>query len=89
MSPEERELLNRSVSLAEENNKMLHSMRRSQVFSSITRAVYWIFIIGSAIGAYYLIQPYIQAVSGAMGGAKTSFSDNVNSMLDNFKQASQ
>jgi hypothetical protein len=62
MSPEERELLNRSVVLAEENNQILHSMKRSQRWSSIARAVYWIFIIGSAVGAFYLLQPYVDQI---------------------------
>ena len=62
MSPEERELLNKSVSLAEENNKILHSMKRSMQWASVARAIYWVFIIGTAIGAFYLIQPYVDEV---------------------------
>jgi len=77
MSPEERELLNRSVSLAEENNKMLHSMKRSQRMASIMRAVYWIFIIGSAVGAYYFIQPYVDQIKDVYTGAGEA--------LNNFK----
>ncbi|MBI3306056.1 hypothetical protein HYZ82_02910 [Candidatus Nomurabacteria bacterium] len=64
MSPEERELLNRSVALAEENNQILRSMKRGQRWASIMRTVYWVFIIGSAVGAFYLLQPYIDSVKG-------------------------
>ncbi|OGI91844.1 hypothetical protein A3A06_01625 [Candidatus Nomurabacteria bacterium RIFCSPLOWO2_01_FULL_41_220] len=78
MSPEERELLNKAVGLAEENNQMLHSMRRSQRWSSIARAIYWVFIIGSAVGAYYLIQPYVDQMKDLYGGAS--------GVLKNFKQ---
>jgi len=78
MSPEERELLNKAVGLAEENNQMLHSMRRSQRWSSIARAIYWVFIIGSAVGAYYLIQPYVDQIKDLYGGAS--------GVLKNFKQ---
>ena len=81
MSPEERELLEKSVSLAEENNKILHSMRRSQRWGSIARAIYWVFIIGSAVGAFYLLQPYIDQLKSVYSGA--------GSMLDNFKQFGQ
>ncbi len=81
MSPEERELLNRSVSLAEENNKILLSMRRSQRWASITRAIYWIFIIGSAVGAYYFLQPYIDQLKDVYSGAGDA--------LNNFKQLGQ
>ncbi len=59
MTPEERELLNRSVSLGEDNNKMLRSMRRSMRFAHVMNAIYWLLIIGSAIGAFYFLQPYI------------------------------
>ncbi len=85
MSPEERELLNRSVSLAEDNNRILHSMRRSQRYASIMRAVYWILIIGSAIGAYYYIQPYIDQLMGVYSGAKSDL-DNFNQAIQGFKR---
>ncbi len=59
MSPEERELLNKSLTLAEENNKLLHSLVRGARIQRILMVVYWVFIIGSAVGAYYVIQPYL------------------------------
>lgn len=70
MSEEEKELLKRSVDLAEENNDMLHAMRRSMRLARIMSIFYWVFIIGSAVGAYYLIQPYVDGISSAYGGAK-------------------
>jgi hypothetical protein len=79
MTPEEKELLKRAVAIGEENNDILRSMQRSQRLASIARWIYWIFIIGSAVGAYYLIQPYINAITGAAGGAKSSWSDILNS----------
>jgi len=81
MSPEERELLNRSVSLAEDNNKMLHAMKRSMRMTSIMRALYWIFIIGSAVGAFYLLQPYIDQLKDVYSGA--------GDVINNFKQIGQ
>ena len=89
MSPEEKELFKRSIALAEENNDILRSLQRSMRLQRLMTILYWLFIIGASVGAYYLIQPYVEAVTGAVGGAKSSFSDNMNSMLDNFKQASQ
>jgi TRAP-type C4-dicarboxylate transport system permease small subunit len=62
MTPEERELLTKSIKISEENNRMLRSMRRSARFSSFLRLVYWALIIGSAIWTYYFIQPYLEAV---------------------------
>ena len=59
MSPEERELLNRSIKISEENNRMLRGMRRSARFSSFLRVIYWLIIIVTAFGTYYFIQPII------------------------------
>jgi hypothetical protein len=70
MSPEEREMLKRSVALAEDNNKMLHSLRRLIRISSTMSVIYWIIIIGISIGAFYFIQPYfnkLMAVYGSFG----------------------
>ncbi len=78
MSPEERELLKRTADLAEDNNKMLRSMQRSMRLQRIMTLFYWVFIIGSAIGAYYLIQPYIDSIKGAYGGASSGFKDLFN-----------
>jgi len=75
MDPESRKLLEHISELAEENNKILRSMRRSQRVSSIIRFIYWVFIIGSAVGAYYFIQPYLEQIMSIYGGA----SDVINS----------
>ena len=60
MDPESKKLLQDTFALAQENNNILHSMRRSMRLQRIMSFVYWLFIIGSAVGAYYLIQPYIE-----------------------------
>ena len=85
MSPEERELLKKSLSLAEDNNKILHSIRRSMRLASFVRAVYWIIIIGSAVGAYYFIQPYIDQLVGVYSGTKSNLNE-IGNFIQNFKQ---
>jgi hypothetical protein len=82
MSPEEKELLRKSVALEQENNEILRSMQRSMRLSRFFSILYYIVIIGSVVGAYYLIQPYINAITDAYGGA----SSNIGSMLDSFKE---
>jgi hypothetical protein len=84
MTPEERELLKRSVVLGEENNDILRSMRRSMRLARIMSIMYWVVIVGSAVGAYYLIQPYIDSITGAYGDAKSSLG-GVGSLLDILK----
>ena len=88
MSPDERKLLERAVALSEENNDILRSMRRSMRLGNLMSLLYWVFIIGSAIGAYYLIQPYINQIAGGYDGAKTSLVD-LKSLLNTYKQTSQ
>ena len=84
MSPEEREMLQKSVTLAEENNKMLHALTRSMMWSRFVHFIYWVLIIGSTVGAYYFIQPYIDQIIGVYGGTKGSL-ENVNSLFENFR----
>ena len=84
MSPEEKIILNKTLELAEENNKMLLSITRSMKIGRIMSVIYWVFIIGSAVGAYYLIQPYIEALTGAYGGVKQGVGGGLNAYLDLF-----
>jgi hypothetical protein len=81
MNPEERALLERILKLSEENNQILHKMQRSMRLARIMSLVYWIFIIGSAIGAYYLIQPYLEQLMNVYSGAKS----NIDSFSSLFK----
>ncbi len=65
MQPEERELLQRTYALVEENNKILRKMRRSALVTSVFQIFYWVVIIGLSFGAFYFIQPYINNIVGA------------------------
>lgn len=70
MTPEEKEMLKKTLELAEENNKMLHSIRRSMLWSRVVRIIYWVVILGAAIGIYYYITPYIDSAISAYGNVK-------------------
>jgi Trk-type K+ transport system membrane component len=91
MTPEERSLLERTYNLTEDNNKILRSMRRSQRVSTVIRSIYWLFIIGASLGAYYLVQPYIDTVFGAYKNAISTFQgvgqdiDKVQNAADSLK----
>jgi uncharacterized membrane protein len=71
MEPEEREMLKKALELSQENNKILHSVRRGMFWGRIMNVVYWIVIIGAAVGVYYYITPYIDNAVGAYGSLKT------------------
>jgi hypothetical protein len=78
MDPESKKLLEDTFRLSEDNNKMLHSMRRSMRVGHIMSLLYWIIIIGVSIGAFYYAQPYIDQMMKLYG--------NASSVLKNFKQ---
>lgn len=65
MTPEERSLIERTYKLAEENNEILRTIRRSNRVSMIMRVAYWVIILIVSFGAYYFIQPYVEMMLGA------------------------
>jgi hypothetical protein len=68
MDPESKKLLQDTFKLAEENNTLLHSMRRSMRVQRYVSYGYWAFIILTALGAYYFIEPYLSQLIDAYGG---------------------
>ncbi len=72
MDEQSKELLEKTLELTKENNHILRSMRRSQFWSNVVRSIYWVFIIGTAVGAYYYIEPYIKPIiSGFQSSIET------------------
>ena len=69
MDPESKKLLEETLALAKENNGMLHSLRRSMRVARFMSFLYWVLIIGSAFGAYYFVEPYIDQMKGIYGEA--------------------
>ena len=59
MDNEMKELLEQVKATAEENNKILKSIRRSSRISYFFSILYWIVIISISVGAFYYVQPYI------------------------------
>jgi hypothetical protein len=63
---------------------MLVSIRRSMRIARLWSIIYWVFIIGTALGAYYIIQPYIDQILGVYGSASTDLK-NAKNLLNSFK----
>ena len=72
MNPEERSLLERTYKLAQENNEILKAIRLSNRVSIALRIGYWVVIIGLSFGAIYFIQPYVNFLTSAVGGSKST-----------------
>ncbi|MEI6843481.1 MAG: hypothetical protein WCK48_03180 [bacterium] len=84
MSPEDKELLRRSIALAEENNDILRGIQRSMRLARFMSILYWVIIIGVSVGAFYVAQPYLKSVSDLYGSAKGQI-NNVSDVLNNLK----
>ena len=72
MTPEERELLDKTYQLTAENNDILRRLYRSHTWGRYAKIAYWGVIIFLSVGAYWLIQPYVNqlmAISGSAGQA--------------------
>ena len=61
--------------LIEENNKILKKISRNLAISTWIKIAYWVVILGVAFGSYYLIQPYLDAITGTYNDVR----DGVNS----------
>ena len=81
MNPEEKQLLQKTYDLAEENNKILHKLKSANTRSAFFRWVYWIIIVGVSIGAFYFLEPYIKAATNVYKGLQTEIS-NVKSVTN-------
>lgn len=66
MTEDEHRLLIEVRDLAQENNRILKSLQRSNRAALAFKIVYWIIIIGVSFGALYLFQPYVDALKGSV-----------------------
>ena len=62
LEPSEKNLLEQTAKLTEENNRILKNMQRSARFGRIVRVLYWVILIAVALGAYYFIEPYLETL---------------------------
>jgi len=71
--------------LAEDNNKILHGMRRNARIARVWRIFYWLIILGTGVASYYYLQPYINSMTQAYKNIQAA-QDKVGSFdIDSFK----
>ncbi len=46
-----------------ENHEVLRTIRRQQYFSTITRLLYWLIVLGLIGGTYYYVRPFIGLIT--------------------------
>jgi hypothetical protein len=70
MTPEEHRMLIEVRDITLENQKILKKIQLSNRASLAFKVIYWVVILGASFGAYYLIQPYIDALKGSVGAVQ-------------------
>ncbi len=73
MDPEIDKALSEQMELIEENNRLIKKIHKSIVMGRFISILYWVVIIGSALGAYYFLQPYVDVVLKAYENIKEGF----------------
>ena len=85
MDSEMQKLLKQNLELSEENNKILKRLQSNMRWGRFIHAVYWIIIIGSAFGAYYFAQPYIDRILQVYSGVQDIGGSIPTNILDALK----
>lgn len=67
MDQDIKKLLEDNLTLNKENNELLLKLYKVQRFAQITRIIYWVVIVGVAVGAFYFIQPFFNTLLGVYG----------------------
>lgn len=60
MSEELEKILKENLEISRESLKILKGIRRGNRIAAAFKIFYWLIIIGSVVGAYYYLQPYLQ-----------------------------
>jgi hypothetical protein len=62
MDPESKQLLQNTLALTEENNKMLHKIRGVQRRGAVWQVLKYILILVIAFGSFYYVEPYLNKI---------------------------
>ena len=57
--------------LAKENNRLIKKVYKHMVWGRVIKILYWVIIVGGALGAYWFLQPYFEKFFGVYEGATT------------------
>lgn len=64
LEPQEKIILQRMLDLTEKNNSFLTKLYSAHRWTVFFHIIYWVLVVGAAVGAYYYIQPYVETISG-------------------------
>ena len=69
-----KKILQENTKIARENHRLLKKIYRSIKWAGFFRMIYWTILFGSAVGAYYFIQPLIDTAQNSFNSIKSGFS---------------
>lgn len=88
--------VDRLIEIEEENSEAIKKMQKYQKIQNIFRIIYWLVLIGIALGAFYYFQPFVNSVFSDYESIKnsiTSFNSKnpadptmINNVLNIFKK---
>lgn len=74
------------LKLTRENNEILVKVRNGQRWAQVSKALYWLVILGIGFGSFYYIQPYLNSLTSSynsvFGGSDTSKKEGSGSLSD-------
>ncbi len=85
MDLQEKELIEETLEVSKENNKMLKKIWRDVKYKRFITFAYWMVVIGLAFGAYYYIQPILESVGAGYG----DISEGISAGFENFKKVNE
>ncbi len=83
MTPEERGLVERSLKLSEENNKILRAMQRSARWGTVWGIVKLLIIVVPLVIGYFYLQPYLGPFGDLLKQAQTIIQNGSNNIPHN------
>ncbi len=65
MDDELKNLLKENIDLSKKNHEVMSKVLRYQKWAFVWAVIKWTFIIGSTIGAFYLLKPMLDSLMGS------------------------
>jgi hypothetical protein len=84
MDVDERKMLERTLKLAEENNRILKGIQRQARIASILRFLYVLVVIAFAVLMYYFLQPYLTQLMEIYTGYEEK-ATQIQNVVDNLR----
>ncbi|OGD68835.1 hypothetical protein A3I18_01865 [Candidatus Campbellbacteria bacterium RIFCSPLOWO2_02_FULL_35_11] len=80
LDPELEGLVRENLKVSKENNELLHKLWRDVKYRRLLKFFYLMVIVGLTLGAYYYVQPYIDAFLESYSGVNSNVKNGVDTI---------